>query len=121
MHDRTAWERRGEGPRFLRGKNHPKLTEFTRACKTCGEPFSIFVTAKIADGLADSNNFALVNCELHRRGNKEAQELRSKDAVVSEELEGPYTIERELRAEVLRLLAENEALKNKTKKFPWEA
>jgi hypothetical protein len=99
------------------------LTEFKRPCGVCGNKFSIYVTRRIADGHADSNAFGLVNCELHRRkltGNSEKAVLRSKDRVMTQELNGLYVIERELRAEVMKLLAENAALKNNLSKMPWE-
>lgn len=119
MHDRSPWERCGESPRY---GFHMKLTEFRRPCGVCGNKFSIHVTRKIADGHADSNAFGLVNCELHRRrpdGTSEKAVLRSKDRVMTAELDGLYGIERELRAEVMKLLAENAALKNQ-RKMPWE-
>lgn len=121
MHDRTDWERGGEGPRYIKGRNYPKLVEFKRPCKTCGESFSIYVTSRIADGFADTNSFALRNCEIHRRGtgNVETEALRAKDSVMSEELQGMYGIERELRAENAALKAE--MAKDKPKKLPWEA
>jgi hypothetical protein len=107
-HDRSAWERVTEGPRFfLQCRSYKHLIEFRRPCKTCGESFSIFVTQKIADERADSNSFGLVNCELHRRGRIPKPDV--------------YAAERELRAEVEKLLAENERLKNNQRKMPWEA
>lgn len=39
---------------------------------------------------------------------------------MTQELNGLYVIERELRAEVMKLLAENAALKNNLSKMPWE-
>jgi len=123
MHDRSPWERCGESPKWVRGRSHLTLTEFRRPCGACGKEFSIYVTRKIADGHADSNAFGLVNCELHRRkpdGTSEKAVLRSKDRVMTAELDGLYEIERELRAEVMKLLAENAALKNNLNKMPWE-
>ena|ERR1700720_3170241 len=121
-HDRSEWERVAEGPRFLQGRSYKHLIEFRRPCKACGEPFSIYVTEKIADEHADSNSFGLVNCPEHRRGRApNGSRDSSKERVMSEELAGLYAIERELRTEVKKLLAENERLKNNSKKFPWEA
>lgn len=123
MHDRSHWERKGEGPRYLKGRNYKKLVEFTRPCKSCGQPFSIFVTAPIAEGFKDTNSFALVNCEMHRRGSgsKETDTLRAKDAVMTEELQGMYGIERELRSKLAAMEQKIAALQNKPKKLPWEA
>jgi len=119
-HDRSPWERCGDKSHYANGGRYRQLTEFKRPCGVCSEKFSIYVTRKIADGHADSNAFGLVNCELHRRklqGNSEKAVLRSKDRVMTQELNGLYAIERELRAEVMKLLAENAALKNR---MPWE-
>lgn len=77
MHDRSGWEQSGTGPRYIRGRNYPKLCEFKRPCATCGESFSIYVTPRIAEGLADTNSFALRNCELHRRGKVKIAENKS--------------------------------------------
>jgi hypothetical protein len=106
-HDRSEWTRCGDGPRYIQGRNYAHLIEFRRPCKTCGEPFSIFVTPRIADEEADSNSFGLKNCELHRRGR-----ASSKPDL--------HAIERELRAEITKLITENERLKNKLQKYPWE-
>jgi len=61
---RAAWA--------LTGIDHRNLFEYSRPCATCGAPFSIFVTRRIAIGEASTHNFALVNCTLHRlrRGKK---------------------------------------------------
>lgn len=122
-HDRTSWERCEEGPRLIGGRSYATLVEFKRPCSVCGKRFSIFVTRNIADKKADSNSFGLRNCDLHRRhrvGKSEKAVLRSKDRIMAEELDGLYAIERELRKEVLKLLAENAALKNNSQKMPWE-
>lgn len=118
MHDRTGWEKIGAGPRYINGRNYPHLVEFRRLCKTCEAPFSIFVTERIAQGLADTNNFAMRNCQRHRRGsgNVELDATRSKISVMSEEMNGLYVTERELRAKIAMLEA-----KNKPQKLPWEA
>lgn len=57
MRDRTAWEKGATGPQTINGHTYKNLTRFTRLCAVCGEPFSIFVTAKIAAGQADSNSY----------------------------------------------------------------
>ena len=67
MHDRSEWTRTGITVPYAKGKKY--MIEFRRPCKQCGEPFPIFVTDRIASGAADSNSFALVNCEAHRRKN----------------------------------------------------
>lgn len=59
MKDRASWE--------LGATDHRNLVEFSRPCATCGVVFSIFVTQRIASGMADTNNFGLRNCEKHRR------------------------------------------------------
>lgn len=95
MHDRTEWTKGATGPQVIKGKSYKSLTEFTRQCATCDQPFSIFVTAKIAAGHADSNSFGLKNCDLHRR-NKPASDLgeidtlRTANVTMREELQGLY-------------------------------
>lgn len=132
MHDRTGWVRGSDGPHTIRHKTYKHLTQFTRACATCGKPFSIFVTRRVADGHADSNSFGLKNCEQHRRGVSAADTfeldmLRSKDRTMSEELAGLYQRNTELAAEVLELrarLARYEvpaAVATQKQKMPWEA
>jgi hypothetical protein len=86
MHSRDAWEKCGSGPQTIKGKTYRSLTEFKRPCSTCGEPFSIFVTNKIASGHADSNSFGLKNCERHRQNksiadNEELERLREWEEV----------------------------------------
>lgn len=110
MRDRSGWVRGIAGPRVIKGKTYKNLIEFTRACATCTQPFSIFVTEKIASGQADSNSFGLKNCEAHRRGGvvqsvdvKELEMLRSKDRTMSEELSTLYLRNKELLAENLAL------------------
>lgn len=108
MHDRTGWIRGSDGPHTIRNKTYKHLTQFTRACATCGQPFSIFVTPRVANGQADSNNFGLRNCEKHRGHGPaidahELELLRSKDRTMSEELSGLYQRNKELAAEILEL------------------
>lgn len=102
-HSRERWERGPTGPVKIKGKSYPKLVEFSRPCMTCGKPFSIFVTEKIADGHADSNSFGLKNCEDHRRNKStvdtvETEMLRTANATMSAELTAAYTQIRELQA-----------------------
>lgn len=104
MQDRSAWTRVAEGPKYLRGRDYSHLIEFRRPCSTCGEPFSIYVTRRIADGGADTNSFGLINCDAHRRARKGNAEL-------------PQTMA-QLREENRRLRAVIEA---QTRKMPWEA
>lgn len=108
MHDRTEWTRGTTGPQTIKGKSYNNLTEFHRHCATCDEPFSIFVTAKIASGAADSNSFGLKNCERHRL-NKSTAET---DAVRTEN-EQLKLVNRNLRDECeghLAFIAELKAL-----------
>jgi len=111
MNDRTLWTRGRTGDFDLkthngRMKKYRNLTEFTRTCQTCGKPFSIHVTPKIAAGEADSNNFGLKNCEEHRgrKGNVQ-DDVRMSNDVMREELAGLYEKNRELFAEVQVLKA----------------
>jgi hypothetical protein len=115
MHDRTPWTRGRTGDFQLKNtkgkeRTYRGLTEFTRPCATCGEPFAIHVTAKIAAGEADSNSFGLKNCEQHRR-NFVATEavtnetLRMANDVMKQELAGLYERNQELFAEVQVLKA----------------
>ncbi len=103
MHDRSGWTRGETGAVVIKGKKYPKLVAFTRACATCGQNFSVFVTEKIADGHADSNSFGLKNCEDHRRNrtgadNTELDMLRTANKTMSEELTAAYTQIRDLQA-----------------------
>lgn len=103
MHDRTEWKRGEPGPRKIGKKTYVNLVEFSRSCATCGKPFSIHVTAKIANGGADSNSFGLKNCLEHRRGGPkdttELDQLRMANNVMREELDGLYARDKELFAE----------------------
>lgn len=121
MRDRSEWKRGDTGPVKVGKKKYPRLTEFSRPCATCKKPFSIYVTEKIAEGLADSNNFGLKNCEEHRRdGNPvELDNLRSKDKVMSDELSGLYETIRELKERLAQyeLRPAMEAAKGR---MPWE-
>lgn len=49
-----------------KGRSYRNMARFERPCATCGENFPIFVTQKVADGGASSNNFGMKNCEKHR-------------------------------------------------------
>ena len=102
MRDRSEWIRGETGPQKIGTRSYKRLTEFSRPCATCKQPFSIFVTEKIAEGLADSNNFGLRNCEVHRRGaapidSEELESLRTKDRVMADELSGLYATIRDLK------------------------
>lgn len=110
MHDRTAWTRGPAGPKIIGRRTYSNLVEFSRKCASCGGPFSIFVTNKIAEGHADSNSFGLKNCEMHRRSGpkvetSELNDLRMANGVMREELAGLYARDKELFAEVQRLKA----------------
>ncbi len=68
---------------------------------TCEKLFSIFVTAKIANGHADSNSFGLKNCEEHRRNKPaadltEIEVLRTANVTMREELTGLYARNKEM-------------------------
>lgn len=125
MRDRTGWTRGDAGPQRIGTKTYKNLVEFSRPCAACQKSFSIYVTPKIAEGLADSNNFGLKNCELHRRGGgapEELENLRSKDRVMADELAGLYGFIKELKQENAALkerLAQYE-LQPAMEKFPWK-
>lgn len=118
MRDRSEWRQGVTGPVQIGRKRYPRLAEFSRPCVACKQRFSIYVTEKIAEGLADSNNFGLKNCEEHRRGGNPAEldSLRSKDKVMSDELSGLYETIRELRER----LAKHELRTSTREKMPWE-
>jgi hypothetical protein len=135
MHDRTPWTRGRTGDfqlptRSGKMKTYNNLTEFTRPCLTCGQPFSIHVTGKIAAGEADSNSFGLKNCEEHRRARTTDDTLRMSNTVMKEELAGLYSRVQEQFAEIQQLKARlavyelqpaMEAQANGlTHKMPWE-
>lgn len=95
MHDRSEWTRGTAGPKVIGSREYKNLIDFSRPCAACGEPFSIYVTAKIANGHADSNSFALKNCPQHRRNrsaadNNELETLRTANVTMREELTGLY-------------------------------
>jgi hypothetical protein len=103
MHDRSAWTKAGSGPQTINGKSYKNLVEFKRPCATCGEPFSIFVTNRIASGHADSNSFGLKNCEQHRRGGRTNAEEQAKDLAIRnlrDECESHLAYIQELKAEL---------------------
>ena len=128
MRDRTGWTRGDTGPVKIGVKSYKNLTQFTRKCAACSQPFSIYVTPKIAEGLADSNNFGLKNCETHRRGgvpatNDEIETLRSKDRVMADELSGLYATIRDLQAKLDKATAAQPqpAVEAKERNvFPWK-
>lgn len=127
MRDRTAWTRCAPGSQKIRGKKYKNLIEFTRPCQACNKPFSIFVTQRIADGEADTNNFGLRNCEEHRRSPRppsmdenEMEALRSRIRVMGDELTGLYALNKELTIEVEALRGGKPALVGGNK-MPWEA
>lgn len=96
MRDRSEWTEGRTGEHKIGKKTYKALTEFTRPCVTCGERFSVFVTKKIADGLADSNSFGLKNCEKHRRTVNAAEVAHAEttsmaNSVMKAELDGLYS------------------------------
>lgn len=105
MRDRTIWEKGVTGPQTINGHTYKNLTRYTRRCVSCGEPFSIFVTAKIAAGHADSNSFGLTTCEKHRRNKTSTSELdtlRTANATMKDELAGLYERVRDLEARLAK-------------------
>ena len=125
MRDRSEWIRGETGPQKIGTRSYKRLTEFSRPCATCKQPFSIFVTEKIAEGLADSNNFGLRNCEVHRRGaapidSEELESLRTKDRVMADELSGLYATIRDLKERLAKAEARPAAkTRPKDLTFPW--
>jgi len=129
FHDRSAWKRGEGGPQTIAGKNYKNLVEFSRPCKACGEPFSIFVTPKIAAGHADSNSFALKNCEKHRRGLRNAntaqltelEQLRLTVRNLRDECNSHISYIQELKAELMlyKPPTAREAIAS-VQKMPWQ-
>lgn len=123
MRDRTAWTRVTEDSGVVRGRKYRDLVQFTRKCKSCGKPFSIYVTPRIASGDADSNQFGMANCEEHRGGRNspgqaEIDRLRNQNALMKEELDGAYARIKDLQARLSRYeLAP--AMQKVAEKFPW--
>lgn len=99
MKSRDGWERGQDGPMQLNGKSYKHLVEFKRTCASCGVPFSIFVTKKIAAGHADSNSFGLRNCGQHRR-NKPGSETGDVFAQVERERNEAWEMNTQLMATV---------------------
>jgi len=95
MRDRTEWTRGANG--LGRKKN---LVEFLRQCATCGAPFSILVTKRIADGEADSNSFGLKNCEEHRRSNAAARNAEEELAILKQRDKEQFAEIQELKAKL---------------------
>ena len=111
MRDRTEWTR-GDGG----AKN---TVEFSRPCVTCGKPFSIFVSKRIASGDADSNSFGLKNCEEHRRGKAPASDLetmRAELAILKQRDKEQFAEIQELKAKIAALEIETA---NYKKDYPW--
>jgi len=124
MKSRDGWERGIDGPQVIKGKTYRNLVEFKRPCSICGDAFSIFVTNKIACGVADSNAFGLRNCEEHRRSRtrtdgNELVLLRSANATMKEELDCSYAREQELRVRLAKYELPA-AMQAAATKFPWE-
>lgn len=125
MKDRTGWTRGETGATRIGTKTYKRLVEFSRPCVTCQKLFSIFVTEKIAEGLADSNNFGLKNCEQHRRGGgapiAELETLRSKDRVMSDELAALHETIRNLRERLAKYELQPAMERMSTgEKMPWQ-
>lgn len=134
-HDRTTWKQRTQigDTVSIKGKRYSGLVEFTRLCDTCGAPYSIFVTPKIARGEAESNNFGLKNCEAHRRQRgsvprvenvSEAEALAMANKVMKEELAGLYARVSDLQAKLsmYELQSAMTAVSSQApQKMPWEA
>lgn len=108
MHDRSEWTKLADGPKTIGKKTYSNLTEFARPCVTCGKPFSIFVTKKIASGHSDSNSFALKNCPEHRR-NKTSGDVFS-NTVLQQTCA-------DQEKQIAELVSENELLKARLAKY----
>lgn len=73
---RDAWTREfGAHDRTVGNKTYRNLVLFTRPCATCGAKFGIYVTQAVAEGHKSNNNFGLKNCEVHRSGTADREEL----------------------------------------------
>lgn len=109
MHDRSEWTRETDTEHKIGRKTYKNLIRFTRKCVTCEQPFSIFVTEKIASGIADSNSFGLKNCEAHRRnparaaGVEDMEQLRMANNTMRDELAGLYERDKRQFAEIQEL------------------
>ena len=146
-----------------KGRTYRNMARFERPCATCGDNFPIFVTHKVADGGASSNNFQLKNCEKHRMKRvpfngeasaaapsdkpatgfprttvqngkyvtenavaDEIDQLRMANNVMKEELDGLYTRNKELFAEIQVLKAQlakyelGPAMAAMQNKMPWQ-
>lgn len=130
MRSREGWTKIAEsGPIKLKRKTYKNLVEYRRPCATCTEPFSIFVTAIVADERADSNNFGLRNCELHRHnkvtGGAVEEKTQMANSVMKAELDGCYATIRDLKARLapleLRAAMERQASSppSPKDKMPW--
>lgn len=124
MHDRSEWTKGDGGPKTIKNRTYKDLVEFTRPCATCGQPFSIFVTKRIASGHADSNSFALKNCEAHRRNKMAADTQELKDAIEIRDIEldvlRTKVADLEARLAKYELPAALASVQNNLQKLPWE-
>lgn len=125
MRDRKDWVRDTTTDEHKVGnRTYKNLVRFSRSCATCAQPFSIFVTTKIADGNADSNSFGLRNCEKHRRTHGIDPEMAMANTIMKAELDGCYEQIKYLKARLAlyELPAAMHALAgNGTQiKMPWE-
>lgn len=125
MKDRSEWTERVDGGHVkIKNRTYPNLVEFSRPCVTCQKLFSIFVTKKIADGLADSNNFGLKNCEEHRRkavtSDMQTEQLRMVNNVMKDELAGLYAQVKGLNARLAQYELPAAMAAQAQMKMPWE-
>jgi len=65
---RAVWERVPGLHEISNGKNkvYRNMVRFERPCRTCQEPFGIYVNEHCADNEGHNSNFGLRNCEKHR-------------------------------------------------------
>lgn len=119
---RAGWERMPGLHEIHNGKGkvYRKMVRFEHTCKTCTEPFGIYVTEHCADNEGHNSNFGLRNCEKHRMkmvaqgiNSDELEKLRMANKVMKEELDGLYARNTALFNEVQILKAENATLRNK--------
>lgn len=106
---RAAWERVPGLHEISNGKNkvYRRMVRFERACKTCTEPFGIYVTEHCADNEGHNSNFGLRNCEKHRMkmvaqgvNADEVEKLRMTVSTMKAELDPLYAYNKELFAEL---------------------
>ncbi len=127
MPTKDGWTHQRDHDKVQLGrKQYRNMEEWSRPCAVCGEPFSIFTRAN-GSGVVNSS-FGLRTCQSHRGerpgavgtpATGEVEGLRTANATMREELDGLYSVVRDLR-ERLSKYELGPAMAAQAGKMPWE-